>query len=164
MPPAKDKQLTLGVPLNGILTFRGRTLPGEWQCAVCTTRNPKDEPRCSCCRQLRVVDWLRNTKGMLLQPGVVLVGHEPAGAVAIAGLKKYVDAMPGRAGQSTGNFVAVSSDASNIEFDILRFIAERASIGEQREKIFAMRMPDRTGPHGRRRDPSTRGGGATMRP
>ena len=78
MPPAKDKQLTLGVPLNGILTFRGRTLPGEWQCAVCTTRNPKDEPRCSCCRQLRVVDWLRNTKGMLLQPGVVLVGHEPA--------------------------------------------------------------------------------------
>ena len=42
MPPAKDKQLTLGVPLNGILTFRGRTLPGEWQCAVCTTRNPKD--------------------------------------------------------------------------------------------------------------------------
>ena len=82
MPPAKDKQLTLGVPLNGILTFRGRTLPGEWQCAVCTTRNPKDEPRCSCCRQLRVVDWLRNTKGMLLQPGVVLVGHEPAGAVA----------------------------------------------------------------------------------
>ena len=48
-------------------------------------------------------------------------------------------------GQSRGNFVAISSDASNIEFDILRFIAERAAIGEQREKLFALRMPDRNG-------------------
>jgi threonine dehydratase len=58
---------------------------------------------------------------------------EPAGAIAIAGLKKYVDAMavPPK-GASRGNFVAISSDASNIEFDILRFIAERAAIGEQR--------------------------------
>jgi len=70
---------------------------------------------------------------------------EPAGAVAIAGLKKYVDKLPGGAGSSKGNFVAISSDASNIEFDILRFIAERAAIGEQREKLFALRMPDRTG-------------------
>lgn len=71
---------------------------------------------------------------------------EPAGAVAIAGLKKYVTAMPAPApGKSRGNFVAISSDASNIEFDILRFIAERAAIGEQREKLFALRMPDRTG-------------------
>jgi len=69
---------------------------------------------------------------------------EPAGATAIAGLKKYVDAMPS-VGASKGNYVAISSDASNIEFDILRFIAERAAIGEQREKLFAMRMPDRTG-------------------
>jgi len=71
---------------------------------------------------------------------------EPAGALAIAGLKKYVDALPAVAsGRSQGNFVAISSDASNIEFDILRFIAERAAIGEQREKIFALRMPDRVG-------------------
>jgi len=71
---------------------------------------------------------------------------EPAGALAIAGLKKYVDALPAPAGGgSKGHFVAISSDASNIEFDILRFIAERAAIGEQREKLFALRMPDRTG-------------------
>jgi threonine dehydratase len=57
-----------------------------------------------------------------------------------------VTAMPAPApGKSRGNFVAISSDASNIEFDILRFIAERAAIGEQREKLFALRMPDRTG-------------------
>jgi threonine dehydratase len=71
---------------------------------------------------------------------------EPAGALAIAGLKKYVDAMPAApAGGSKGNYCAISSDASNIEFDILRFIAERAAIGEQREKLFALRMPDRMG-------------------
>jgi len=70
---------------------------------------------------------------------------EPAGAVAIAGLKKYVDAMPALAGGSKGNFVAISSDASNIEFDILRFIAERAEYGENREKLFALRMPDEGG-------------------
>jgi threonine dehydratase len=71
---------------------------------------------------------------------------EPAGALGIAGLKKYVDALPDvAAGASKGSFVAISSDASNIEFDILRFIAERAAIGEQREKLFALRMPDRTG-------------------
>ena len=69
---------------------------------------------------------------------------EPAGAVAIAGLKKYVDAIADGSG-SKGNYVAISSDASNIEFDILRFIAERASIGESREKLFAMKMPDKTG-------------------
>lgn len=71
---------------------------------------------------------------------------EPAGAVAIAGLKKYVGSLPAPPpGGSRGNFVAISSDASNIEFDILRFIAERAAIGEQREKLFALRMPDREG-------------------
>ena len=70
---------------------------------------------------------------------------EPAGAVAIAGLKKYVDALPSAPGgdgapRSKGNYVAISSDASNIEFDILRFIAERAAVGEQREKLFALRL------------------------
>ena len=44
-----------------------------------------------------------------------------------------------------GNYVAVASDASNIEFDILRFIAERAEYGENREKLFALRMPDEGG-------------------
>lgn len=84
-----------------------------------------------------VRDCFEDTRAML----------EPAGAVATAGLKKYVAdlPMPSSAGGSRGNFVAISSDASNIEFDILRFIAERAAMGEQSEKLFALRMPDRTG-------------------
>ena len=62
---------------------------------------------------------------------------EPAGAISIAGAKKYIASLPTRADGSKGNFIAISSDASNIEFGILRFIADRASIGEQTEALFA---------------------------
>ena len=48
-------------------------------------------------------------------------------------------------GASKGNFVAISSDASNIEFGILRFIADRASIGEQTEALFALETNDEHG-------------------
>ena len=121
MTTVTKRQLTLGVPLNGILTFRGRTLPSEWQCAVCTTRNPSDEPRCSCCRQLRVVDWLRNSKGMLLQPGVVLVGHEPESAVAPSPTAKggataqAGDASPSRSASRGAEGDADADDGSHEE-------------------------------------------------
>jgi len=82
-----------------------------------------------------VRDCFEDTRAML----------EPAGAIAVAGLKKYVDKVPVREDGTRGNYVVISSDASNIEFDILRFIAERAHIGEQKEKVFALRMPDRAG-------------------
>ena len=62
-------------------------------------------------RQVR--DCFEDTRAML----------EPAGAVSVAGLKKYVEALHPRRDGSRGNYVAISSDASNIEFDILRFIA-----------------------------------------
>ena len=62
---------------------------------------------------------------------------EPAGAISIAGAKKYIASLPTRADGSKGNFIAISSDASNIEFGILRFIADRASIGEQSEARLA---------------------------
>ena len=72
-----------------------------------------------------VRDCFEDTRAML----------EPAGAIAVAGLKKYVDKVPVREDGTRGNYVVISSDASNIEFDILRFIAERAHIGEQKEKV-----------------------------
>ncbi|KAL1504676.1 hypothetical protein AB1Y20_008456 [Prymnesium parvum] len=80
-----------------------------------------------------VRDCFEDTRAML----------EPAGAVAVAGLKKYLAAVPARGDGTKGNYVVISSDASNIEFDILRFIADRAAIGEEKEKVFALRMPDR---------------------
>ncbi|RLD74986.1 MAG: threonine ammonia-lyase, biosynthetic [Bacteroidetes bacterium] len=65
---------------------------------------------------------------------------EPAGALALAGLKKYV----ARESIADKNLVAVNSGA-NINFDRLRHVAERAEIGEQKESLFAVTIPERPG-------------------
>ncbi len=65
---------------------------------------------------------------------------EPAGALSIAGLKKYI-----KREKTTGrNYIAIDSGA-NINFDRLRHVAERAEIGEKREAIFAVTIPERPG-------------------
>ena len=70
---------------------------------------------------------------------------EPAGALAVAGLKKYV-ARAAAAGELNpeGSLVAVVSGA-NVNFDRLRHIAERAEVGEQREAILAVTIPEQRG-------------------
>lgn len=65
---------------------------------------------------------------------------EPAGALAIAGAKKYAS----QTAISDETLVAVSCGA-NMNFDRLRFVAERAEIGEQREAVFAVTIPERPG-------------------
>ncbi len=65
---------------------------------------------------------------------------EPAGALAVAGLKKYV-AQKKLSGKT---LVAINSGA-NMNFDRLRHVAERAEIGEQREALFAVTIPERPG-------------------
>ncbi len=65
---------------------------------------------------------------------------EPAGAVALAGLKKYVE----REGIAGKNLIAIDSGA-NVNFDRLRHVSERAELGEQREAIIAARIPERPG-------------------
>ncbi len=65
---------------------------------------------------------------------------EPAGAVALAGLKKYVQ----RDGVENQTLIAIDSGA-NVNFDRLRHVAERAEIGEQREAIIAAKIPERPG-------------------
>ena len=65
---------------------------------------------------------------------------EPAGALAIAGLKSYVE----RSGVSGPTFAAVACGA-NMNFDRLRFVSERAEIGEHREAIFAVTIPEARG-------------------
>ena len=74
---------------------------------------------------------------------------EPAGALAVAGLKRYVreHGLEGRgvAGHGAeGPLVALTCGA-NVNFDRLRHIAERAEIGEQREAILAVTIPERPG-------------------
>ncbi len=65
---------------------------------------------------------------------------EPAGALAIAGLKKYVE----REKIEGKTLLAVNSGA-NINFDRLRHISERTELGEKREAIFAVEIPEKTG-------------------
>jgi threonine dehydratase len=65
---------------------------------------------------------------------------EPAGALAVAAIKKYV---ANNAVQDQ-TLVAIDSGA-NINFDRLRHVAERAEIGERREAIFAVTIPERPG-------------------
>ncbi len=65
---------------------------------------------------------------------------EPAGALAVAGAKKYVEEN-GIRGQTLVSIVS----GANISFHRLRHISERAEIGERREVIFAATIPERHG-------------------
>lgn len=65
---------------------------------------------------------------------------EPAGALAIAGVKEYIS----QNGLKGKTLVAIASGA-NMNFDRLRFIAERAEVGEKREAILAVTIPERAG-------------------
>ena len=65
---------------------------------------------------------------------------EPAGALAVAGLKRYVE----RTGIRGEHLVAIESGA-NVNFDRLRHIAERAELGERREALLAVEIPERPG-------------------
>ncbi len=65
---------------------------------------------------------------------------EPAGALSLAGLKKYV-ADKGLTGKT---LVAIDSGA-NMNFDRLRYISERTEVGEKRETILAVTIPERPG-------------------
>ena len=65
---------------------------------------------------------------------------EPAGALAVAGAKAY--AAQHKLKDKT--LVAIASGA-NVNFDRLRFVAERAEIGEQREAVLAVTLPEQPG-------------------
>ncbi len=65
---------------------------------------------------------------------------EPAGALAYAGLKRYAE----KKHLKNKNLIAIASGA-NVNFDRLRHVAERAEIGERREAILAVTIPERPG-------------------
>jgi len=65
---------------------------------------------------------------------------EPAGALAVAGLKKYVELT----GIQGTDLVAIESGA-NMNFDRLRHVTERAELGERREMLVAVTIPERPG-------------------
>ncbi|EEB77783.1 threonine ammonia-lyase, biosynthetic, partial [marine gamma proteobacterium HTCC2148] len=65
---------------------------------------------------------------------------EPAGALALAGLKHYVE----REGAQGQDLLAIVSGA-NTNFDRLRYISERTEIGEQREAVISVTIPEKPG-------------------
>ena len=65
---------------------------------------------------------------------------EPAGALALAGAKRWI----ARRGARARTLVAIASGA-NMNFDRLRFVAERAELGEHREAVLAVTIPERPG-------------------
>ncbi|MFQ6021943.1 MAG: threonine ammonia-lyase, biosynthetic [Acidiferrobacterales bacterium] len=65
---------------------------------------------------------------------------EPAGALAFAGLKRYVE----RERLKNADLIAIASGA-NVNFDRLRHVSERAEIGERREAILAVTIPECAG-------------------
>lgn len=65
---------------------------------------------------------------------------EPAGALALAGAKAYIE----REQLQDQTLVALACGA-NMNFDRLRFVAERAELGERREAIFAVTIPEERG-------------------
>lgn len=65
---------------------------------------------------------------------------EPAGALAVAGLKKYVAENK----LTDKHMIAISSGA-NINFDRLRHVTERSELGENREALLAVTIPERPG-------------------
>ena len=62
---------------------------------------------------------------------------EPAGAMAVAGAKQYAAEH-----HLKGKTLVAIACGANMNFDRLRFVAERAEVGEMREAVFAVTMPE----------------------
>ena len=65
---------------------------------------------------------------------------EPAGALAVAAIKQYVAKH-----KTQGQTYAAILCGANMNFDRLRFVAERAEVGEEREALFAVTIPEERG-------------------
>jgi threonine dehydratase len=69
---------------------------------------------------------------------------EPAGALALAGLKKYSQQLHNSTLAKPQHFAAVLSGA-NLNFDTLRYVSERCELGEKKEAVFAVTIPEEKG-------------------
>jgi threonine dehydratase len=65
---------------------------------------------------------------------------EPAGALSLAGAKRWIERR-----RAKGRTLVTIACGANMNFDRLRFVAERAELGEHREAVLAVTIPERPG-------------------
>jgi threonine dehydratase len=70
---------------------------------------------------------------------------EPAGALAVAGLKAYAERTDPDGNPLHGKTLVGIASGANMNFDRLRFVAERAETGEHREAVLAVTIPEKPG-------------------
>jgi threonine dehydratase len=71
---------------------------------------------------------------------------EPAGALSLAGVKRHLEGRGSRGARGvTGRTFVTIACGANMNFDRLRFVAERAELGEHREAVLAVTIPERPG-------------------
>ena len=70
---------------------------------------------------------------------------EPAGALAVAGAKAYVERAKADKKPLRNETLVTIACGANMNFDRLRFVAERAEVGEAREALFAVTLPEERG-------------------
>jgi threonine dehydratase len=67
---------------------------------------------------------------------------EPAGALAVAGCKAYIEREKNKKPGLKNQTMVTIACGANMNFDRLRFVAERAEVGEAREAVFAVTIPE----------------------
>src|ERR1700689_1396518 len=70
---------------------------------------------------------------------------EPAGALAVAGIKRYVERGAASGGGIRDQRLVAIISGANMNFDQLRHVAERADLGAEREALLAVEIPERPG-------------------
>lgn len=70
---------------------------------------------------------------------------EPAGALAVAGCKAYIERAKASKKPLKNQTMITIACGANMNFDRLRFVAERAEVGEAREAVFAVTIPEEHG-------------------
>ena len=70
---------------------------------------------------------------------------EPAGALAVAGAKQYIERSRRNGAPVIGQTLVTIACGANMNFDRLRYVAERAEVGEEREALFAVTIPEERG-------------------
>jgi threonine dehydratase len=70
---------------------------------------------------------------------------EPAGALAVAGAKAYIERSQASKKPIKDQTLVTIACGANMNFDRLRFVAERAEVGESREAVFAVTIPEERG-------------------